>query len=653
MSRERISNLVKTLNEASDSYYNKGISLMTDKDYDIMFKELIDLENEFPELVLKDSPTNKVGFASKSTFEKVKHTVPMLSLDNSYNKEDVDMFIRRVKKQFPKARFAMEYKYDGVSISLEYSDSELIRAVTRGNGEVGDDVTENIKMISDIPRVIEGESFSGIVRGEIVMSRVNFLEINRHREENGSERYMNPRNTVAGTIRQHDPTVVRDRRLESRMYYVHPNNCDTQSGSLQLLGMNGFNVGSFIRTYSNTEDIMKDILEVEAKRHNFNIDIDGMVIKVEQTEYWEELGYTGRAPRWAIAYKFDTEKAQTVLRDVTWQVGRTGKLTPVAEFDSVTLAGTTVSRATLHNMDRILAMDLRIGDTINVEKAAEIIPQILGVMKSIRTGKEKFIEMPNTCPDCNGELRREEGKVDTSCINWNCPSRLALRIEHFISRDAINVTHMGPSLISTLIKEGVLTQLTDVYKLEDLFKNSPYPLENKVGLSVAKAKSVHPSALLYGLGIPGVGRSNAKKLIDKFCSISNLLTAELSEIVDVVGVVVGGNIKAYANTESTAVLLEELTNKYKVKTEMDKCVVPIGGKFNGKFFVLTGKMKYYLNKREITDLIEKNGGLVLSSVSKSVDYVVYGDDAGSKLAKAKQTGCECITEIEFKELLDN
>lgn len=649
----KIKELTVELNKASDSYYNKGISIMSDQEYDRKFLELLSLESKFPEFKLEDSPTDKVGATSKSTFEKVEHSVPMLSLDNSYNKEDIESFVRRVKKIFPKALFVMEYKYDGISISLEYKNSELVRAISRGNGKIGDDITENVKMISDVPRFIEGGDYNMVVRGEILLSRRNFFDINKIRKENGLDEYMNPRNTVAGTMRQHNPNVVKERRLETRMYYMFPQETDLHSETLSLLDFMGFNASLMkFPVYSNASDIMRDIEIVEKNRNSLSVEIDGMVIKVQQTEYWKELGYTDRAPRYAIAYKFDTEKAVTKLNNVVWQVGRTGKLTPVAEFDVVSLAGTYVSRSTLHNMNQIIDRDLRIGDSILVEKAAEIIPKVLGPIKELRDGNEKKIEQPTCCPVCGSEITQEEGKVDIKCSNWNCSSRLALRLEHFISRDAINVMHMGPSMIKTLIEDGVLTKLTDIYKLPELFAKSPFPLEVKVKASIERSINAHPAGLLYGLGIPGVGKGNAKKLIDKFCSIPNVLTADINELEKVVGKVVANYISIYGSIESTHDMLIELSEVYKVKLEADDCHIPTTGRFLGKFFAITGKMEHYLNKREVIDLIEKNGGMVLNGVNKSVDYLIVGESAGSKLEKARELGTTCLTELAFKELVE-
>lgn len=651
----RIKELVKELNIASDSYYNQGISLMTDYEFDMKLLELKDLEAKFPEFKRGDSPTDKVGSVSKSSFEKVKHEVPMLSLDNSYNKEDIEAFIRRVKKVFPKAQFVMEYKYDGMSISLEYKNSELVRAVSRGDGEVGDDITENVKMIPDVPRFIEGDiKYDITIRGEILLSRRNFVDINKARAEQGLELYMNPRNTVAGTMRQHDPNVVKQRRLETRMYYMFPQEAKLHTDTLSLIDFMGFNVSSMkFPVYNNVEDIMRDIELVEKNRNSLSVEIDGMVIKVQQTEYWDELGYTGRAPRYAIAYKFDTEKATTKLKDVVWQVGRTGKLTPVALFDKVILAETEVVKSTLHNMDQINMKDIRIGDSIIVEKAAEIIPQVIGPVKLLRDGTEKIIVEPTTCPVCGSNVRRHDDKVDLFCSNWNCSSRTALRIEHFVSRDAVNIVGMGPSNIQDFIKSKLIENIEDVFSLADKLKDSPYIIERKIARNIETAKDNNPIGLLFGLGIPGVGKGNAKKLMNKFCSLDNILGASIEELESVVGKVVAENINIYGTLDSTAIMLDKLKRVYKVRTVMEKCKLPDTSKFSGKFFVITGKMEHYLNKREVIDIIEANGGIVLTGVNKSVDYLIVGDSPGSKLERARELGTTCLTELAFKELAES
>lgn len=652
---KRIKELIVLLNKASESYYNLGISEMSDKEYDTLYAELVDLENKTG-INYPDSPTNKVGFIPKSTFKKVKHDIPMLSLNNSYSKDDMETFVRSIKKVKPKAEFTVEFKYDGVSISLDYENSVLKRALTRGNGVIGEDITENVKMISDIPHRLNSETPLNItVRGEILLSKCSFAELNEKKREEGEELFKNTRNTVAGTLRLHDPLEVRKRNLESRMYYlISDDSTEDQQTAIETLRDLGFNAG--INVYSRlftVDEVMNAIDNIEKEKSKLGVDVDGAVIKVSQKEYWEEIGYTSKAPKYAIAYKFDTEKATARLNEVVWQVGRTGKLTPVAVFDTVSLAGTLVSKSTLHNMNQIKEKGLKLYDIIVVEKAAEIIPQIIGPVKNMRNGKEKEIVAPTNCPTCGSELYTEEGKVDLRCGNWNCLSRLASRIEHYISRDAVNIMHMGPSLIEELMAKGVLTGITDIYKLPALYKDTLFPLERKVAESVTKSLNADPVGLLYGLGIPGVGRTNARKLIDKFCSIENILfNDKIESLVEVLGPVVANNVSIFGSLESTAILMDEL-RKYGVRTERESCAHNINGKFNGKFFVLTGKMTHYLNKREIINIIETEGGMVLNGINKSVDYLVVGEEAGSKLSKAKEMGITCITEKEFKELLNN
>lgn len=649
--KDKIIELTNRLKLAADAYYNDSESLMSDQEYDMAIKELEELESKFPEFALEDSPTKTVGSKTKSTFAKVKHEYPMLSLDNTYNKEDIDAFVRRVKKVFPKAVFTCEPKYDGVSIDLKYEDSKLVQAITRGNGVIGEDVTENVKMISDVPHTLNTDKKLNIrVRGEILMSKVQFSLLNKERANNNQQLYMNPRNTASGTIRQHDTDVVRDRKLESRMYYLYGmDNLEYQESILDFLKTLGFNAGKYYNRLTTSDDIVKVIEEFDKERDKLAIETDGMVIKVSQVNKWEEIGYTGRAPRYAIAFKYNTEKATTKLNNVVWQVGRTGKITPVAEFDGVYLAGTNVLRATLHNMDQIRAKGIKIGDSILVEKAAEIIPQVIGPIISIRTGDEKFISEPKTCPICNSKLVKFDNKVDLFCVNWHCKSRLALRLEHFISRDAINVMHMGPALIKSLMEEGVLNKLTDIYKLVEKYKDSPFPLEYKVSVGISKSKTNDPIGLLYGIGIPGVGISNAKKLMNKFCSLTNLIEADEKEIKDLIGNVVGENICEWRRNPDTALMIDEL-KKFGVNLTMKDCG-NANGKFTGKNFVLTGTMNVYLNKREIIKIIEKLGGDVQSSVTKNTDYVIVGEDAGSKLKKAKELNIKCLTELEFEELI--
>ncbi|MGL5714054.1 MAG: NAD-dependent DNA ligase LigA [Paraclostridium sp.] len=641
--KSKMKDLIEKILYYNDLYYNHSTSEISDKEYDELFKKLVEMENKYPELKVHNSPTIQVGADTSSTFEKIEHAYPMLSLDNTYNKTDVENFVRRIKKTHPKAMFILEPKFDGISISLEYVDNIFTKAVTRGNGKVGEDVTENVKQIKDIPKVLTcNPSITATIRGEIIMPLDNFVKLNKQRLADDLPLYKNPRNIVSGTIRTIDTKIVAERGLESRMYYIYGEDFDTQQSVIEFLKATGFNTGKYFMC-STAEEIIHNIEKFDSDRKFYNVDTDGMVIKVNQLPIWKEIGSTGRSPRYAIAYKYDTEKVHTKLLNVSWQVGRTGKLTPVAELMPVFLAGTNVSRATLHNMNNILTKDLRIGDTVIIEKAAEIIPHVIDSVKYDRTGKEVEVKEPTKCPCCGSEIVKFEGKIDSFCSNWNCRARLSFRIEHFVSRDAVNIMNMGPALIESLIEKELVFDFSDIYKLPELFKKSESVVEQKVGVNIENSKMQSPIGLLYGIGIPGIGRTNSKLLMEKYGGIKQI-PIDLDALTDLLGKVVGTSLFKWLNESSTEILISKLE---KFGVNLVHKSQKKAGPLKGKRVVLTGSMTIFKNKSELINIIESLGGSVDSTVSRKTDILIYGEEAGSKLEKSRKLGITCLSEREF------
>ena len=668
---ERIVYLREDLNKCRESYYNLGISLISDYEYDIRLNELKRLEEKYPQYNDENSPTKVVGASLKENkFKKVEHAHPMLSLANSYNPGEVLDFMRKIRKKLSKEqelKYCLEVKLDGLSISLTYIQGKLVRAVTRGDGFIGEDVTENILQIASViktlPKAIDIE-----IRGEIVLPLASFEKLNKERLEKGEELFANPRNAASGTLRQLDPKIVKERALDAYFYFlVEADKLGLKSHSesmkfLESMGIKTTGIFELFETPKKIEPIQERIDYWEKERENLPYETDGLVIKVDEINLWEEIGYTSKTPRWAIAYKFPAHQVSTVLNDVTWQVGRTGKLTPVAELEEVELSGSKVKRASLHNISEIQRKDIRIGDRVFIEKAAEIIPQVVKAIKEERTGNEKTIEEPINCPVCNHKLEREEGLVDIKCVNEECPAKIQGEIEYFVSRDALNIMGLGSKIVEKFIDLGYIKTVVDIYdlknhreELENIDKMGKRSIENLLN-SIEESKNREYDKVIYALGIPFIGKVASKVLAKASKNIDKLMSMTFEELtaIEGIGEIAANEIIAFFKKEKTQKLvaaLKEKGLKFEI-TESETKIENLNPNFAGKNFLFTGTLKHF-TREQIKEEIEKLGGKNLSSVSKNLDYLIVGEKAGSKLKKAQEIPTiKILTEEEFIELKD-
>ena len=668
---ERIVYLREDLNKCRESYYNLGISLISDYEYDIRLNELKRLEEKYPQYNDENSPTKAVGASLKENkFKKVEHAHPMLSLANSYNPGEVLDFMRKIRKKLSKEqelKYCLEVKLDGLSISLTYIQGKLVRAVTRGDGFIGEDVTENILQIASVvktlPKAIDIE-----IRGEIVLPLASFEKLNKERLEKGEELFANPRNAASGTLRQLDPKIVKERALDAYFYFlVEADKLGLKSHSesmkfLESMGIKTTGIFELFETPKKIESIQERIDYWEKERENLPYETDGLVIKVDEINLWEEIGYTSKTPRWAIAYKFPAHQVSTVLNDVTWQVGRTGKLTPVAELEEVELSGSKVKRASLHNISEIQRKDIRIGDRVFIEKAAEIIPQVVKAIKEERTGNEKTIEEPINCPVCGHKLEREEGLVDIKCVNEECPAKIQGEIEYFVSRDALNIMGLGSKIVEKFIDLGYIKTVVDIYDLknhredlENIDKMGKRSIENLLN-SIEESKNREYDKVIYALGIPFIGKVASKVLAKSSKNIDKLMSMTFEELtaIEGIGEIAANEIIAFFKKEKTQKLvaaLKEKGLKFEI-TESETKVENLNPNFAGKNFLFTGTLKHF-TREQIKEEIEKLGGKNLSSVSKNLDYLIVGEKAGSKLKKAQEIPTiKILTEEEFIELKD-
>ena len=668
---ERIVKLREDLKKYKDSYYNDNKSLISDYEFDILLKELERLEEKYPQYSDENSPTKIVGASLKENkFKKVKHTHPMLSLQNKHNAEEVLDFMRKIQKKIPKEQelnYCFEVKLDGLSISLTYIQGKLVRAVTRGDKFVGEDVTENILQIASIvktlPKAIDIE-----IRGEIVLPLASFEKLNKERLERGEELFANPRNAASGTLRQLDPKKVKERALDAYFYFlVEADKLGFKSHSesmkfLESMGIKTTGIFEVFKTPKNNTKIEEIIENLEKRMSNLPYETDGLVIKVDEINLWNKIGYTSQTPRWAIAYKFPAHQVSTVLNDVTWQVGRTGKLTPVAELEEVELSGSKVKRASLHNISEIQRKDIRIGDRVFIEKAAEIIPQVVKAIKEERTGNEKTIEEPINCPVCNHKLEREEGLVDIKCVNEECPAKIQGEIEYFVSRDALNIMGLGSKIVEKFIDLGYIKTVVDIYdlknhreELENIDKMGKRSIENLLN-SIEESKNREYDKVIYALGIPFIGKVASKVLAKASKNIDKLMSMTFEELTSIEGIgeIAANEIIAFFKKEKTQKLvaaLKEKGLKFEI-TESETKVENLNPNFAGKNFLFTGTLKHF-TREQIKEEIEKLGGKNLSSVSKNLDYLIVGEKAGSKLKKAQEIPTiKILTEEEFIELKD-
>lgn len=661
---KKIENLRKEIERYSYYYYTKNQSLISDIEFDKMLKELEELEKRYPQFKKEISPTKKVGAIDlkESKFKKVVHKKPMLSLSNSYNIEDMKAFMERVDKSVDnneKLEYILELKLDGASISVQYENGKLVRAVTRGDGIEGEDVTENILTIESIPKYLK-ESVTLEVRGEIVLPISNFKKLNEEREKTGEEIFANPRNAASGTLRQLDSEIVRERGLDAYFYFlVEPEKygMKTHKESLEYLEKLGIKTTGIADLIKSIDEMEKRIKFWEVEKEKLDYETDGLVIKLNDITLWEKVGYTTKSPRWAIAYKFPAKQVSTKLLDITWQVGRTGKVTPVAELEEVELSGSRVKRASLHNMDEIKRKDIKIGDRVFIEKAAEIIPQVVSSIKEVRTGKEKEVVAPISCPVCGTPLEKEEGLVDLKCPNKTCPAKIQGGMEYFVSRDGMNIQGLGSKIVEKMLELGFIKDVTDIYRLYErkdelvkLDKMGEKSVENLLD-SIEKSKERPYSKTLYALGIPFVGKFMANVLAKKSKNIETLAKMSKEELIEIdgVGEKVAEAVYNYFIDEESLEIVEGLKKAGVNFKEEDEKIEPVNSEFSGKTFLFTGKLEKF-KRDEIKDIVEKLGGTNLSSVSKKLNYLIVGKDAGSKLIKAKELGTVTIlTEDEFLE----
>ena len=660
--KKRIRELQAEIKKYNDAYYSQNKSLISDHEYDMKMKELEALEAKYPDMKTKETPTENVGSSLKNTkFQKVKHDVPMISLANSYNIKDIEAFTDRVYKNsgMNNLVFALEVKLDGLSISIHYKDGVLTRAVTRGDGNIGEDVTENIMQISSIPKKLR-VPITCEVRGEVVFPLSNFKKLNDMRLQNGEETFANARNAASGTLRQLDPRIVAERGLDAYFYYLV--NAEeyavyTQHEAIDYLRNLGFKTTGICEPIYSLDNLHKRIEYWDNHRKSLDYDTDGMVIKVDDIPAWRILGQTNKVPRWAIAYKFPAMQVTTKLKDVTWQVGRTGRLTPVAELQTVELSGSMVSRATLHNLKLIHDKDIRIGDTVFIEKAAEIIPQVVKPVVEARLGSEKQVKAPSKCPQCGGNVSVSQDKVNVDCINPECPAKMEGAIIHFVSRECMNIKGLGEEIVKRFIKVGLLCDVTDIYNL----KNHRESLINLEGMgeksvdsllsSIEASKNMPYAKVLYALGIPNIGDYLAKLLAEASGNVVYLLEMSVSELTQINGIaeVVATSVVDYFNSARNLDIILKLK-----RHGLNFSHKPKGntvGKLSGMTFLFTGKLTKF-TRTEAQKLVDINGGTNLGSVSKALKYIVVGEDAGSKLDKAKELGTvNIITEDEFLNMI--
>lgn len=650
---KRMNELVALLNRYATEYYTSDNPSVSDSEYDRLYRELVELETAYPEQVLADSPTHRVGGKVLDGFEKYSHQYPLYSLQDAFSREELDAFDARVRKEVAHPTYICELKIDGLSISLTYEKGILVAGVTRGDGSIGENITENLKRVKDIPLTLP-EELDITVRGECYMPRASFDQVNQVRQENGEPEFANPRNAAAGTLRQLDTAVVAKRNLATFLYQeASPSTRDSQEKGLKYLEQLGFVVNPKRILAENIDEIWNFIQEVGQERDNLPYDIDGVVIKVNDLASQEELGFTVKAPKWAVAYKFPAEEKEAQLLSVDWTVGRTGVVTPTANLTPVQLAGTTVSRATLHNVDYIAEKDIRKDDTVIVYKAGDIIPAVLRVVESKRVSEEK-LDIPTNCPSCNSDLLHFEDEVALRCINPRCPAQIMEGLIHFASRDAMNITGLGPSIVEKLFAANLVKDVADIYRLQEedflLLEGVKEKSAAKLYQAIQASKENSAEKLLFGLGIHHVGSKASQLLLQYFHSIENLYQADSEEVASIesLGGVIAKSLQTYFATEGSEILLREL-KETGVNLDYKGQTVVADAALSGLTVVLTGKLER-LKRSEAKSKLESLGAKVTGSVSKKTDLVVVGADAGSKLQKAQELGIQVRDEAWLESL---
>ena len=659
--KKRIQELRKEVEYHAKKYYDDDSPEISDFEYDMLMVELRNLEKEYPQFQSKESLTQKVGGHVKEGFKKVTHEVPLQSLQDVFSIEEVVDYVNKINEKakengIENNKYVVETKIDGLSAAIEYKDGKFVRGATRGNGLVGEDVTENIKTIRTIPMELK-ENIDITVRGEIFISKNDFEKMNQEREENEEELFANARNAAAGSLRQLDSKITAQRPLDIYIFNVQKiegKQFNSHFEELEYLEKLGFNVNPVRIPCKDIKEIKKAIEKIGNDREKLTFGIDGAVVKVDELDFREILGTTAKTPRWAIAYKYPPEKKETKLKDIICQVGRTGVITPMAILEPVKVAGSTISKTTLHNEDFIKQKELKIGDTVVIQKAGDVIPEIVGVNKEKRTGKEKDFEMPKKCPVCGAETLRIEGEAAVRCTGIECPAKLFRNLVHFVSREAMNIDGLGESIIGQLLERKLIENIADIYTLEfedvaSLKKNGKKFAQNLID-SINRSKENDLYRLITALGIRHVGTKASKILARKYKNIDNLMQATSEELgmIDDIGPIVADSIREFFLQDQTIDLINRLKQSGVNTKNLEE--ESIDNRFEGKIFVLTGSLEKF-TRQEASDIIEKLGGKTSSTVSKKTSYVLAGEEAGSKLTKAQNLGIEIISEEQFQEMI--
>ena len=652
--KQRIDELNKLTAYYAKKYYDDDEPEISDFEYDMLMLELKNLEREFPEFIAKDSLTQKVGGTVKEGFDKVTHSVPLQSLQDVFSFDELYSFDERMKKFGENIKYVVETKIDGLSVALEYKDGEFVRGATRGNGQIGEDITDNLKTIKNIPTKLK-EKVDIIVRGEVFISKKDFDELNEKQDEDN--KFANARNLAAGSLRQLDSAITAARPLDIYIFNVQKSDnikFESHYESLVYLEKLGFNVNPIKVLCNNIEDAIKGVENIGNTREEIPFGIDGAVIKVDNLALREEIGTTFKTPKWAIAYKYPPEQKETILKDIICNVGRTGVITPMAILEPVVVAGSKISKTTLHNEDFIKEKELKIGDHILIQKAGDVIPEVVSVIKDKRTGNEKDFEMPKFCPVCGAEAVREDGEAAVRCIGVECKAQNLRNIIHFASKEGMNIEGLGEKIIEQLYNNNLIETIADIYYLkqediQSLKKDGKKFAKNLID-AIEKSKSNDLDRLICAIGIRHIGTKSAKTLAKRFKSIEGLKNATLEELImtDDVGEITAKSIYEFFKQEQTIDLIEKLRNA-NVNMELEEDEV-LDNRFEGKIFVLTGSLEKY-SRDEASKIIESFGGKTSSSVSKKTDYVLAGEEAGSKLTKAESLGIKIISEQEFEEMI--
>jgi DNA ligase (NAD+) len=657
---KRVAQLRQEIEAHNRRYYEEAAPTISDREYDALYRELSDLEKQFPQLAAANSPTQRVGGTPLKAFGQITHRVPMLSLDNTYSEEEVKDFYRRMERLLPNKKIpvVIEPKVDGVAVSLLYEKGELRYAATRGDGTVGDDITQNIRTIRAVPKQLKGDVPDVLeVRGEAYLDKSGFAKLNAERREAGLPEFANPRNAAAGSLKQLDPTIAAKRPLGVVFYgtgLIEGAKLDKHSQLFALLKKLGLPTTERWWVADSVHEILAAIHELDRIRHDFVYQTDGAVVKVDAFSQRQVLGFTAKSPRWAIAFKYEAERVETRLLDILVQVGRTGTLTPVAALEPVVVSGSTVSRATLHNEEEIERKDIRIGDTVLIEKAGEVIPAVVGVRTELRTGREKEFRMPKHCPECGSAVVKDEGQVAVRCVNSQCPAQVRRRIEHFASRGAMDIEGLGEAVVNQVVQKKLVADVGDIYALKssqlvELERMGEKSVSNLLE-AIGQSKTRPLWRLLFGLGILHVGVSASRALADHFPNLDAIRKSSVEELQQIpdVGEVVGRSIHQFFREPHNLALIEKL-RKAGLRFEAEKKVDGAAPGFKNTTWVITGTLSQ--SRDEIAELIRARGGKVSGGVSKKTSYLLAGEEAGSKLEKAKQLGVRTLNESEFRKML--